>query len=77
MSCTAPETFTQCEFFLLSFAPSPDRSSINTPGGGEWAYECVDFANDLEHCSGEGISCSDIPHSVSVGCDAGTCVGKY
>jgi hypothetical protein len=51
-------------------------SSINTPSGGEWAYECVDFNSDLEHCSGEGVDCSAIPNSLSVGCNMGECVGE-
>jgi len=74
--CIAPAIFTLCKFTYLRTKGDTDSRSINTPSGGEWAYECVDFANDLEHCSGEGVNCADIPHSLSVGCDAGRCVGK-
>jgi hypothetical protein len=74
--CTAPAIFTQCKCHQMCLWDNADSSSINTPSGGEWAYECVDFANDLENCSGEGVNCADIPHSLSVGCDAGRCIGK-
>jgi len=50
--------------------------------GNEWAYECIDFANELESCggcasAGEGQDCSAIPNAVSVGCEAGSCAGKW
>jgi hypothetical protein len=55
--------------------------SINTVVGGEWAYECIDFATELESCggcasTGDGQDCTKIPHAISVGCDFGTCVGE-
>ncbi|EIW69981.1 hypothetical protein TREMEDRAFT_17264, partial [Tremella mesenterica DSM 1558] len=52
--------------------------SIVTPHGGEWAYECVDYATELESCggcaaTGEGVDCTTIPHAMSVGCENGVC----
>jgi hypothetical protein len=55
-------------------------SSIVVPAGGEWAYECVDLATELESCggcvaSGDGQDCTAIPNALSVGCEIGRCSG--
>ncbi|WWC92188.1 uncharacterized protein L201_007142 [Kwoniella dendrophila CBS 6074] len=51
--------------------------TVETPSGGEWSYECIDFATELESCGGcigqGGQDCTQIPHSVAVGCEVGTC----
>jgi len=59
-----------------------DDSSVITPGGGEWSYECIDFTNELASCGGcvadgEGQDCTMIDHAVSVGCDNGLCAGEW
>lgn len=56
-------------------------STVNSGSGGEWAYECVDFATELESCggcssTGEGQDCTQIPNAFSVGCELGSCAGK-
>ncbi|KAK8850429.1 hypothetical protein IAR55_004347 [Kwoniella newhampshirensis] len=52
--------------------------TVPTATGGEWAYECVDFATELESCggcasTGEGADCTQIPHALGVGCESGVC----
>ncbi|WVQ63189.1 uncharacterized protein L199_001340 [Kwoniella botswanensis] len=71
----------------LSF-PQNDLDKMYCPGdlhactvpsalGGEWAYECVDFATELEACGGcigsGGQDCTQIPHALFVGCEIGSC----
>ncbi|ORY26576.1 autophagy-related protein 13-domain-containing protein [Naematelia encephala] len=65
------------------YCPAPLHAcSILTPSvGGEWAYECVDFATELESCggcasTGQGADCTAIPHAISVGCEIGTCTDE-
>jgi len=58
-----------------------DDSSVITPAGGEWSYECIDFASELESCggcasAGEGQDCTTIENAISVGCENGLCAGK-
>lgn len=56
-------------------------STVITPGGGEWSYECIDFATELTQCGGclhdgQGHDCTAIPNALSVGCENGTCAGE-
>jgi len=58
-----------------------DGSSVTGLASSEWAYECIDFATELESCggcasSGDGQDCSAIPNAISVGCEAGVCAGE-
>ncbi|WVR08514.1 hypothetical protein IAU60_005569 [Kwoniella sp. DSM 27419] len=57
-----------------------DLHACTVPTGkdGEWAYECIDFATELESCggcaaTGQGTDCTAIPHAASVGCEQGSC----
>ncbi|WVQ85988.1 hypothetical protein IAT38_008156 [Cryptococcus sp. DSM 104549] len=69
--------------------PQTDLDKMYCPGslhactvpstlGGEWSYECVDPATELESCggcasTGEGKDCTQIANAMSVGCEAGVC----
>ncbi|RSH85176.1 hypothetical protein EHS25_004983 [Saitozyma podzolica] len=53
-------------------------SILTSSNSDEWAYECIDFATELESCggcasTGEGADCTSIPNAMSVGCESGVC----
>ncbi|WWC65355.1 uncharacterized protein I303_107973 [Kwoniella dejecticola CBS 10117] len=70
-------SFPQTDLDKMYCPGSLHACTVPTVGGGEWAYECVDFATELEACGGcvgaGGQDCTQIPHSLSVGCEVGTC----
>ncbi|WRT70577.1 uncharacterized protein IL334_007575 [Kwoniella shivajii] len=70
-------TFPQTDLDKMYCPGSLHACTVSTASGGEWAYECVDFATELEACGGcvdqGGADCTQIPHSLSVGCELGAC----
>ncbi|KAL7422718.1 hypothetical protein Q5752_002010 [Cryptotrichosporon argae] len=71
------EAFPLTELDAMYCPNSLHACTINT-GSGEWAYECVDFATELESCggcasTGQGQDCTSIAHAKSVGCESGVC----
>ncbi|CAD6582066.1 MAG: hypothetical protein TREMPRED_003166 [Tremellales sp. Tagirdzhanova-0007] len=70
--------FPQSDFDSMYCPGKLHACSVITPTGGEWAYECIDFATELESCggctsTGEGVDCSVIANAVSIGCEKGLC----
>ncbi|UOH79752.1 hypothetical protein LQV05_000762 [Cryptococcus neoformans] len=70
--------YPQTELDRMYCPGSLHACTVNSGSGGEWAYECVDFATELESCggcssTGEGQDCTQIPNAFSVGCELGSC----
>ena len=55
---------------------------ITSASGPTSDFECIDTTNELESCGGcasigEGQDCTAIGGAWNVGCEQGTCAGKY
>nr|XP_019051192.1 hypothetical protein I302_01641 [Kwoniella bestiolae CBS 10118]OCF30122.1 hypothetical protein I302_01641 [Kwoniella bestiolae CBS 10118] len=72
-----PLNFPQTDLDKMYCPGSLHACTVPSALGGEWAYECVDFATELEACGGclgqGGQDCTSIPHALSVGCEVGSC----